>query len=258
MKTTETKGTLPSLARRAWPIALLGIIGVLSLLMGPVPDSLLAKAPELAALSPLAQKSLLLINPIVLVLLAAIIGAALAHRVGLHSVLAGTASVAGFASTAARAGSYGLVLGFALAAADSVTAPLLGPAWQALVEGSAHGAASTVMGMLYGGVAEEVMLRWGVMSLAAWALTPVLRLRGRGLCLPIAITVAALIFAAGHLPVVVSQLEPTLAIVARTLLLNTLAGLLFGWLFWRYNLEAGMVAHASTHLGFAGWRLLTG
>jgi ABC-type sulfate transport system permease component len=70
--------------------------------------------------------------------------------------------------------------------------------------------------------------------------------------------VAALIFAAGHLPVVVSQLELTLAIAARTLLLNTLAGLLFGWLFWRHNLEAAMVAHASTHLGFAGWRLLTG
>jgi hypothetical protein len=84
MKTIETKGTLPSLARRAWPIALLGIIGVLSLLIGPLPDSLLDKAPELAALSPLAQKGLLLINPSVLVLLAAIIGAALAHRVGLH------------------------------------------------------------------------------------------------------------------------------------------------------------------------------
>jgi hypothetical protein len=33
-------------------------------------------------------------------------------------------------------------------------------------------------------------------------------------------------------------------------LLNALGGVLFGWLFWRRSLEAAMVAHATTHVGF--------
>ena len=29
---------------------------------------------------------------------------------------------------------------------------------------------------------------------------------------------------------------------------NTLAGLVFGWLFWRHGLEAAIVAHALAHV----------
>lgn len=245
-----------SLARRAGPIALLGLAGVVSLLMAPVPDVLLAQAPDLAAWPPLAQKGLLLINPALLVLVSALVGAALAHRVGLHSVLAGTALPAGFARTAARAASLGVGLGLLLAAVDRAVAPLLGPAWQAWAEVSADGTATTLMGVLYGGVAEEVMLRWCVMSAVAWALTRVFPSGARAVCLPVAITAAALLFAAGHLPALAAQVELSTAIVLRTLLLNAVAGLVYGGLFWRYHLEAAMVAHAATHLGMAGWRLL--
>jgi membrane protease YdiL (CAAX protease family) len=36
--------------------------------------------------------------------------------------------------------------------------------------------------------------------------------------------------------------------VARTVLLNAVVGVLFGWLYWRRSLEAAMVAHAAFHL----------
>ena len=245
-----------SLARRAWPIALLGCVAVLSLLVQPVPAALLASAPELAALPPLALRAVLLVNPCVLVLVAAVVGAALAHRSGLRSMLAGTASSAGWAATAAQAAAGGFALGLALAAADAAAAPFMGPAWQALVDTAPRGAAATAMGMLYGGVAEEVMLRWGAMSLVAWALARLLRSRGRGMAMSLAIAVSAGLFAAGHLPALAAQLDLTFAVVTRTLLLNTVAGLLYGWLFWRHHLEAAMAAHAATHLGLAAWRLL--
>jgi membrane protease YdiL (CAAX protease family) len=35
-----------------------------------------------------------------------------------------------------------------------------------------------------------------------------------------------------------------------------MAGVLYGWLFWRRHLEAAMACHAATHLGFAAWRIL--
>ena len=35
---------------------------------------------------------------------------------------------------------------------------------------------------------------------------------------------------------------------------NTAFGVLFGWLFWRYGLEAAMIAHAMAHLvGYVGF-----
>jgi Type II CAAX prenyl endopeptidase Rce1-like len=254
--TSRQDPATPLLWRRAWPLALLGLIAVLSLLLQPLPAELLAKAPELAALPPLAQRAVLLANPFILVLLAAVVGAALAHRVGLRSVLAGTAPAAGWAVITAQAAGAGFALGLVLAAADAAAAPLLGPAWQALVAAAPGGATATVMGVLYGGVAEEVMLRWGVMSLVAWALTLLLRSQARAVSMALAVAVAAMLFAAGHLPAVAAQLDLTPAIVARTLVLNGFAGLLYGWLFWRHHLEAAMVAHACTHLGLAAWRLL--
>jgi membrane protease YdiL (CAAX protease family) len=242
--------------RRAWPMALLGTIAVLSLLLQPVPAELLSKTPELAALPPLAQRAVLVASPWILVLVAAVVGAALAHRVGLRSVLAGTAPATGWTSTAARAAVGGFAMGLVLAAADAAAAPLLGPAWQTLVTAVPGGAAATVTGVLYGGLAEEVMLRWGAMSLVAWALLLLLRSKARAVCMALAVTVAAMLFAAGHLPAVAAQLDLTPAIVARTLVFNGVAGLVYGWLFWRRHLEAAMVAHACTHLGLAAWRLL--
>jgi hypothetical protein len=38
------------------------------------------------------------------------------------------------------------------------------------------------------------------------------------------------------------------ALLARTLLLNGIAGVVFGWLFWKYCLECAMLSHAGVHL----------
>jgi hypothetical protein len=36
-------------------------------------------------------------------------------------------------------------------------------------------------------------------------------------------------------------------VIIRALLLNGIAGIGFGWLFWQYSLEAAMLAHISVH-----------
>jgi membrane protease YdiL (CAAX protease family) len=33
-------------------------------------------------------------------------------------------------------------------------------------------------------------------------------------------------------------------------MLNAAGGILFGWLFWRRNLETAMVSHAAVHVAF--------
>lgn len=247
---------IPPYARRAWPIALIGAVGVLSLLLQPVPDGLLDRAPALVALPPVVQRGLLLVNPMVFLLGAALVGAGLAHRVGLGSILAGTAAATGWPKSTARAAGMGFSLGLVVAAIDFAVAPLLGQTWQHLAGQTAGGVSASAVGVMYGGVAEEVMMRWGVMSVVAWALVSLLGRRRQSLAMNVAIVAAAGLFAAAHLPALAALVELTPTIVARTLALNGAAGVLYGWLFWHRHLEAAIAAHSATHLGLAAWRVL--
>jgi membrane protease YdiL (CAAX protease family) len=104
---------------------------------------------------------------------------------------------------------------------------------------------------LYGGITEELLLRYGLMSAVAftgWLLT------GRQSDGPpsgvmwIAIVISAVLFGIGHLPALAQAVDLTPALVARTILLNAIAGVLFGWLYWQRSLEAAMVAHAAFHV----------
>lgn len=251
---------LPGFGRRFGPVWLAGLVGVSALLLQPVPPAVL-QAMAGAGLPEPAVRLLLLANPLLLLTLAALAGAGVAHRVGFTSWLAGThrGPVAWRAPAAA-----GVALGLALALADIAGARLAGGTWQAFIAPQADAPVllPLLFGVLYGGLAEEVMLRWGVMALLAWLLA---RASGRWRRDPAAglpawvawtaIVLASLLFAAGHLPALAQLAEPSPALVARTLALNAVGGLLYGWFFWRRGLEAAMVAHAGTHLGLAAVRL---
>jgi hypothetical protein len=107
--------------------------------------------------------------------------------------------------------------------------------------------------MLYGGLTEELMMRWGLLSLLAWIGWRALQ-RGRGeprsAIMGSAIVVAAVLFGVGHLGAVAAQLPLTTPLILRTVALNAVGGIVFGWLFWRRSLEAAMVAHATGHVVF--------
>ena len=100
----------------------------------------------------------------------------------------------------------------------------------------------------YGAVAEEVLLRLCVQTLCADGLQ---RVRGEtarpptGATMWPAIAISTLLFGAGHLPAA-SRITPlTPALIARTLLLNGIAGAVFGYLYWQRGLEAAMIAHGT-------------
>jgi membrane protease YdiL (CAAX protease family) len=106
--------------------------------------------------------------------------------------------------------------------------------------------------LLYGGITEEVLMRWGVMTCFTWLTWRLFRHPGdavRTVHVISAIVASSLLFGLGHLPVahyLLGGFTPeTLFWVIGA---NTWFGLLFGWLFWRRGLESAMVAHATTHL----------
>lgn len=101
--------------------------------------------------------------------------------------------------------------------------------------------------VLYGGITEEVLLRWGFMTVLAWVAWRFARRTPAWMW--VAIVVSALVFAAGHLPAASILVGPlTAPIVTYVLVANTVFGIAFGWLYWRYGLEAAIVAHALTHV----------
>jgi len=240
----------PSFGRRFWPMFALGLVGIASLPL-TFPPMLDARLQAAAPAIPLAVlKSLTLLQPALLLALGAALGAATAHRVGLGSHVVGINIRRAFARECPLAVVLGLVGGFAIVLVDRLVfrtgiIPLAETPWRNIVEG-------LVGGVLYGGLTEEVMMRWGLLSLVAWALVKVVRGRSTSV-LPfvMAIIITAIAFGAAHLPAAAMIGPLDTVLVVRILTLNGLAGLVLGALYWRRSIEAAMLAHMSMHVAFA-------
>lgn len=106
--------------------------------------------------------------------------------------------------------------------------------------------------VLYGGVTEELLCRWGLMSLFLWLVWRIFRHRtggpGRGHVV-LAIVASSLLFGAGHLPAVAVLVGPlSSSIVIFIVAGNAVYGLIAGYLFWQYGLESAILAHMLTHV----------
>lgn len=236
-----------------------GLVGVLSL--WPTLDGAVALV---AASGPdnmppeALLRGLLLLQPALLVALASAAGIAFAPRLGLRSIMVervnGDVAAQGVSLDVGRATIGGLVGCAIIVAGDLMFAALDPSAFDRLHTTPSTWPEALLTGVLYGGLTEEIITRWGLMSLLAWGLTR-LGLR-RSAAIGSAMALSALLFAAGHLPALVASLgDPGPVVIVRTLVLNMAAGIVFGWLFWQRNLETAMLAHAATHVLLFGARL---
>lgn len=239
----------------------LGMIGVIATIPLIV-EQLNEMPPEMMPLPQSAMIAISLLNSVVLLAAAVAVGALLAHRVGLRSLVAervtgGAAIWPGLRPHLLSAALLGLLFGAVVVGLDLLMIPWLGVDLSALT-GQSDPVTLLVLGLLYGGITEELLLRWGVMSLLVW-LGWRMGQKGEGLPHPAlvwaAITLAAILFGLGHLPAAAALFDLTPMFILRTVLLNALGGLLFGWLFWRRGLEVAMIAHAATHVAFFILRL---
>lgn len=223
--------------RSALLLMLAGVPGILSLCL---------MLPEV----PGVPTAALLLQPALLLVVAALAGSRLAVRA--HLRLADSVPLARRAVQVTA----GVLFGLAMAAADHGLRGL----WQAaespppsIIE--AWCASRLVAGLLYGAVVEEVLFRWFAMSLLVVALAWIgadRTARAPRWIMPAAAIGAGALFAASHLPALALDGSPAAAgAVVRTLLLNGMAGTVFGLFFARRDLVAAMLLHAGLHLGFA-------
>ena len=105
-----------------------------------------------------------------------------------------------------------------------------------------------IASIIYGGVVEEVMLRLFFMSLVAVIICKVTKKEINDKILITSNVIAAILFAAGHLPATAIMIGITPMIVFRCFLLNGGFGLVFGRLYRKYGIHCAMIAHIGVHI----------
>lgn len=186
----------------------------------------------------------------VLALIAALIGASLAPRVGLAAPAVSAVASRGGGLDAFRPqvipGLVGGIIGGAVILGFYAFAP------ESLKAIQPNTPLPLVVRLLYGGITEEVLVRWGLMTVLVWAgwrvFRPDLQKPSTGIIWG-GITISALVFGLSHLPSVAQSLSALTPYLAAYITIgNALFGLVAGYLFWRCGLEAAVIAHVSAHL----------
>ncbi|WP_025027690.1 CPBP family intramembrane glutamic endopeptidase [Caldalkalibacillus mannanilyticus] len=107
-----------------------------------------------------------------------------------------------------------------------------------------------LLASFYGGITEELQLRLFFMTLLVWIFSKLTRQEAKPIHLWLAIVLAALLFGLGHLPALMAMADLTITtgLIVRTIVLNMIGGVLFGWLYWKKGLESAMLAHFSADI----------
>lgn len=102
--------------------------------------------------------------------------------------------------------------------------------------------AQAMSSLFYSGVAQEILLRWGVMT----AIIYVLSTQGKRITemhYYIGIVFTAVLYAFSQYNGIFEFVDISFVLILRILLLSGLAGILFGWLYRNFHFEAAVLSH---------------
>lgn len=238
---------------------LAGLAGVFSFLLVDL-SALVANfpAPPGTEVPPFTWdlKLLSLIQPTVLMSLAVFIGIALAPKIGLSSPMAQAAAngeqvISAFKPQIVPGIVGGLAGGIALSLISILWKPFLPPDFVERGE-QLEKLFPLLTRLFYGGITEELLLRWGLMTLLVWAAWRLFQ-KGEGKPQSIyflgSILVSSIIFGIGHLPIVfMLSSVVTASLIFYIVFANAVFGLIAGCLYWKKGLEAAILAHMLAHV----------
>jgi hypothetical protein len=238
---------------------LAGMAGVLSFLLVDL-SALLANLPATAGtempLPPLVIKLISIIQPTILLGVAVFVGVRLAPAVGLSAPVAEALARGDDLASALKLQIIpglisGMVAAIALLSSWILLKPFLPPLFVTRAE-KFNATLPLLTRLLYGGITEELLLRWGLLTLLVWVAWRLFQ-KGRGTPRAVyfvgAIVVSSVVFGIGHLPIASALgFGFTLPIVAFIVIGNSVFGLIAGFLYWLKGLEAAIIAHMSAHL----------
>jgi membrane protease YdiL (CAAX protease family) len=242
-----------------WIASIFGVIAV-------IPYSLALQSGMLQELElPLPLPTLIIIQVIQSALLFSVLtalGLLLANRIGLglpilEAQLRGEAIADKIRATLPVSTIVGVIAALLIIALEFIIfQPALlrefGDTVEALNLESARPAAwKGFLASFYGGIVEEILLRLFLMSLLAWLGSFVSKTtegKPTNIVFWVANILAALVFGLAHLPATATIVPLTSLVITRAIVLNGLAGVAFGYLYWKRGLESAMVAHFSADI----------
>jgi membrane protease YdiL (CAAX protease family) len=227
-------------------LGLIGVAGVLpyifSIMRTPIPSS---SIPMLVVLQ--------LIQAALLLALTLYLGMVASSRIGwsapyLEALVARKKIPSSMATSLSFAAMCGILLALLLFLLDVF---LLGTSIPSIVANAGTVPAwQRVLAALYGGIDEELLMRFFLLSvlvsLSLMISKHVTKKGGKTTAVWVAIILSSLFFAFGQLPASTFSASGAVPSIVRVALLQGLAGILFGWLYWKKGLEAAMVAHFSS------------
>jgi membrane protease YdiL (CAAX protease family) len=228
---------------------IIGLIGVLSSLAMdvPIPEEIQKMVSEL--FTPLQFKLLSLINPIILLIVAVVMGTLLYDKV--HFKLPIIESLFNKSKPTETPGilKYGIIGGLISGVLIILTAIVFNPILPTeFLEIGNKFKPPLITRFLYGGLTEEILIRFGIMTFFVWLL---FKISGKlnPIIYWVGIVVSAVIFGFGHLPIVYTLIgTPTTELLLYIILGNTVGGMIFGWLYWKKGLETAMIGHIVAHI----------
>jgi hypothetical protein len=231
-------------------MAVLGLIGTASLVTMDFPLPAEVEASLAESFTTIQIKLLLLINPAILVIVSVIVGTLLFQKanlrvpviekwVGINKV---PLDVSGILKNGVGGG---VIAGIVVVLVVLLFKPMMMAEYEQLNQNLQLTLAAR---FLYGGITEEILLRFGLMTLLVWLSAKVLK-GTKPAAYWTGIVLASVLFAIGHFPAVYGIIEnPGLILLTYVLIGNTVGGLIFGWLYWKKGLESAFIAHIFIHV----------
>ena len=104
--------------------------------------------------------------------------------------------------------------------------------------------------ILYGGVAEEIVARWGLMNLIAFFAILFAGQKSFSIFW-ISALISGLLYGLSQIPIYIAAgCISSRRFLYMMLILNIFQAILFGWLFWQYGLAAAILSHMLFHFGW--------
>ena len=204
----------------------------------------------LEKISPETLKYLVLINPTILLLLAVLIGTLLFDKVGfsiptISSILKIEDPEIKFIEQI----KFGVLLGLLTGILTTIIGLIFKTSLpQEFIDLGNKIKITTIARFGYGGLTEELLMRFGFMTLVVWIIFKITK-KLVDLTYWTGIVLASILFAVGHFPVVYNAVQnPTISLLTYVLFGNSIAGLFLGWLYWKKGLEAAFIGHLFAHV----------
>lgn len=229
---------------------LIGLVGVFSILTMEIPLPPEAEAILKDHLSPLQIKFVTLINPTIMLIIAVIAGIFSYDKVNLRvSIIENLIGIKNDSINPLEIAKYGImggiISGILLTAVGLIFNPVLPLEFKELGESFQPTLAAR---FLYGGLTEEIIMRFGLMTLIVWICKKIFS-GTKPFVYWIGILFSAIIFALGHFPIAFQAIDnPSYLLLTYLLIGNSIGGIIFGWLYWKKGLESAFIGHIFTHI----------